>query len=616
MSKTKKENYLTSLKPKKFLATLISLAILFSITVLPVSNNISEILGLQITASAAISGDFNCSVGGSSGDNFITITGYTGNSTILNIPSYLDVDGNTYPVKHLGLPTGYGISGVKNITQITMPNTVLSIGPYAFQNCNQLSSVTFSPNIQNISNYAFKGCVNLTSINLYNLTSLTSVGTGAFENCYSLSYARFASSLNSIGGSAFKNCYALTNIQIPSTCNLVQINSSAFENCSSLSSFSIPTNVTNISSGAFKNCSSLRTLTLANTNSKLNLIGSYAFYGCSSLENLTFPGNANTNLEVEEYAFSECTSLNTISILKRKNINFRPNTFKNCTQLTTVNYPQKQQADDLDGIAFGKDTFLNTPYYSTHCTSGVYPGMSDLGSAKNCTGKQLVVSVFLNATINGTNQEWSNTEKQSKNQQALYATQYIYNQGTRYNNYTNFVTAATDSGLEMTIPNNNISITVPDNNVIQRVTVNGVSMTTSSFLNQQLSQNMMSPNNLKSAYAAQGVVYIVFIEYDGRSCAFCYDPGLDSVNIIRTHFSDSDDTSRSIAHELLHAYGAPDVYSDSNSSLNTYSSIRYQKDIMRIVSPLSSLNLNSYAAYCIGWTNFVLQEDANVYNFT
>ena len=56
-------------------------------------------------------------------------TKYTGNVTI---PKSFTYNGVTYSVTSIGSGTFYGCSG---LTSVTIPNSVTSIGKYAFQDC-------------------------------------------------------------------------------------------------------------------------------------------------------------------------------------------------------------------------------------------------------------------------------------------------------------------------------------------------------------------------------------------------------------------------------------------------------------------------------------------------
>ena len=73
------------------------------------------------------------------------------------------------------------IRGCKNTT---IPNSVTSIGDYAFYYCSSLTSVTIGNSVTSIGDHAFWGCEDLTSITIGN--SVTSIGDNAFASCYGL----------------------------------------------------------------------------------------------------------------------------------------------------------------------------------------------------------------------------------------------------------------------------------------------------------------------------------------------------------------------------------------------------------------------------------------------
>ena len=52
----------------------------------------------------------------------------------------------------------------KNLTSITIPDSVTSIGRGAFYNCKSLTSITIPDNVTSIGQYAFSDCSSLTSI--------------------------------------------------------------------------------------------------------------------------------------------------------------------------------------------------------------------------------------------------------------------------------------------------------------------------------------------------------------------------------------------------------------------------------------------------------------------
>ena len=76
-----------------------------------------------------------------------------------------------------------------NITSITIPDSVKTIGNYAFSWCESLTSINIPDSVTTIGDGAFKGCSSLTSITLPN--GVTSIGKRAFEDCESLVDIRY-----------------------------------------------------------------------------------------------------------------------------------------------------------------------------------------------------------------------------------------------------------------------------------------------------------------------------------------------------------------------------------------------------------------------------------------
>ncbi|MBO5381599.1 MAG: leucine-rich repeat protein, partial [Bacteroides sp.] len=64
---------------------------------------------------------------------------------------------------------------------IMLPNSVTSIGAYAFRGCNSLTSVTIPNSVTSIGEYAFTFCESLTSVTIPN--SVTSIGKYTFSYC-------------------------------------------------------------------------------------------------------------------------------------------------------------------------------------------------------------------------------------------------------------------------------------------------------------------------------------------------------------------------------------------------------------------------------------------------
>ena len=169
--------------------------------------------------------------------------------------------------------TTYNVTNIKyaaflnktNLTgNLTIPNSVTSIGNEAFKNCSGLESVTFEPTSQlkTIGEAAFISCGGFTAVTIPN--SVTSIGNQAFNNCIRLTTVTFepTSQLKTIGVAAFYNCTSLTTVTIPN--GVTSIGNQAFNNCIRLTGVTIPDSVTSIGDYAFFDCTSLIMVVVAN----------------------------------------------------------------------------------------------------------------------------------------------------------------------------------------------------------------------------------------------------------------------------------------------------------------------------------------------------------------
>ena len=134
-----------------------------------------------------------------------------------------------------------------NLTSINIPNSITSIGRYAFCKCSKLTSINIPNSITSISDGVFAGCEGSTSITIPN--SVTSIGSAAFMNCSSLKSINIPNSVSIIGNGTFKDCASLTSINIPNS--VTSIGSSAFYGCTSLTSTNILNSINSKSDSVF-----------------------------------------------------------------------------------------------------------------------------------------------------------------------------------------------------------------------------------------------------------------------------------------------------------------------------------------------------------------------------
>ena len=114
----------------------------------------------------------------------------------------------------------------EEVKDLVIPNSVTSIGDWAFYDCNGLTSVTIPNSVTSIGSWAFVGCDGLTSVTIPN--SVTSIGDGAFWACSGLTSVTIPNSVKSIGYYAFYYCSELTDVYCYAE-NVPSTESNAFE---------------------------------------------------------------------------------------------------------------------------------------------------------------------------------------------------------------------------------------------------------------------------------------------------------------------------------------------------------------------------------------------------
>ena len=299
------------------------------------------------------------------GENVKTIPSYAFKNcselknVIWNAENCTITNGDQYPM----------FTGCNKITDVTIGNKVKTIPAYAFCICRELTSMTIPESVTNIGQYAFQYChklvevINNSDLNVVkgseeyggvafyalnvkkggttdivnkngylfyasdnvsyllgyvgNETELTlpndydgqnyEICKYAFSGCSELMEELIIpDSVTSIGDSAFYHCSNLTSITIGN--GVTNIGDSAFEWCSGLTSLIIPDSVKSIGEEAFRGCSGLKSVTIGNG---IKNIKRGTFSGCSGLISIIIPDNVTG---IGTYAFMYCSGLASITI--------------------------------------------------------------------------------------------------------------------------------------------------------------------------------------------------------------------------------------------------------------------------------------------------------------
>lgn len=115
-------------------------------------------------------------------------------------------------------------------TKIVISNGITGIGEGAFCYFTELTSVSLPGSLKSIGAYAFRGCSSLKSVVIPD--SVTSIGESAFYRCTALTTATVSNSVSRISYGTFMSCENLISVTIPNS--VKSIGEKAFYNCGSL----------------------------------------------------------------------------------------------------------------------------------------------------------------------------------------------------------------------------------------------------------------------------------------------------------------------------------------------------------------------------------------------
>ncbi len=288
----------------------------------------------------------------------------------------------------------YAFGQLTKVSSIDLPNTVSSIGKYAFSGSG-VKNVTLPTSVTAIGESAFNGCSSLYAVRIP--SSVTTIGVGAFNFCYKLeSVYNFATTPQTLTDDIFYDVntenykvfvpeqslsayssaayWKAAPLEAMPTCGdnlmwtflegtgVLIIDGTGemydYKNVSDIPWYdingkikqvSLPDGLTSIGGYAFFYCTNLTSVVIPES---VTSIKEYAFYDCEALTSITIPESVTT---IGAGAFFVCKALTSITI--PKSVTSIGNTaFNACTSLMAINVDAANpNYSSVDGMLFNKD---------------------------------------------------------------------------------------------------------------------------------------------------------------------------------------------------------------------------------------------------------------------
>jgi len=285
---------------------------------------------------------------------------------------YTVTTGTNVSVKRLGIISITNTIIIpETITDSGITYTVTSIAEEGFKDYGSLQNVTIPNTVQSIGAGAFQGCSDIYFTDIVIPEGVIVIEPFTFEGCHYLQNITIPSTVTTIGEKAFSECQRVVTYNLPA--GLTSIGSYAFANSQDITEISIPSGVTTISEGAFDKCEALEDIILPST---ITSIEAYAFRDCQGITELTIPSSVTS---IGDDAFAHLWDLKTVNVSWTTPFVLSSNVFSMWTGATTLNVPMGTVEDyedayvwkDFDPIS--EDATLSTPNLNISKAVEIYP---------------------------------------------------------------------------------------------------------------------------------------------------------------------------------------------------------------------------------------------------
>lgn len=209
---------------------------------------------------------------------------------------------------------------VSGCVSTVIPNTVKTIGEYAFAGLGDIKSIILPDSVTKIGAWAFSDCIGLESINIPN--KMTTICEGAFYDCSALKEIRLPDTMNYLDSCAFYYGFALETVDLGNSPDLT-LGYYVFDYCNNIKKFIVGKDVENYSTDANgvlynKDKTGLIKYTAGadrstyTVNSNTVFIEEHAFEDAENLKSIVIPSGL---MSVNSAAFIDCDNLTDVYFL-------------------------------------------------------------------------------------------------------------------------------------------------------------------------------------------------------------------------------------------------------------------------------------------------------------
>lgn len=269
---------------------------------------------------------------------------------------------------------------------------------------------------------------------------------------------------------------------------------------------------------------------------------------------------------------------------------------------TAVPFPAAVTSTSAAPAVMPAAPFPTVPSDAPVRTDGI-DGSFGIGSASVLKGRNILVSLFLTTPDNTFTEE----EKKICLQRLKEAAIYIEETASGYGVETQFILDWSEESSQDLCMEKTVDFTISDDSDFMDALDEAFA---------QWTEEDLSYERLLQEYGADGIATCMFVNAPGRSYAIVYD-GEDNVMESLVMFARNDKGTEEpavYAHEILHVFGAHDLYKGEEYSraVTDYIAASYPDEIMRSVAGEGKISeqISRITAYHLGWIDEIPETES------